>query len=260
MNKQEYENSIVETIHELVPNYRITNKTEISDLRQLLNDFLTQNKDSLEQTAHNKIDKILQYEKSKRVITKYDSNPSMKVYTSYVRLWRGDITKLSVDSIVNAANSIGLGCFLVGHTCIDNIIHSRAGPKLREECQMILEGRKINTGDLIITAGHNLPSRYVFHVVGPIYDQRRGIQNGVDLTKCYLNCLNTLKNKKLKSIAFCCISTGVFGYPKDEACAIAISTVTRWMSENVTYPVDVTFCVYDDTDERLYKKGLGGKL
>jgi O-acetyl-ADP-ribose deacetylase (regulator of RNase III) len=186
--------------------------------------------------------------------------PSKNIYQSKIRLWKGDITMLCTDYIVNAANSQGLGCFTVGHKCIDNVIHQNAGPLLREECIKIMKDKKtINTSDLIVTHGYNLPSKYILHVVGPIYDPSDKLGSSTGLVKSYINCLDAVTNQYNNiptSIAFCCISTGIFGYPKDEASDIAISTVIRWLSTHQKNKLDVIFCVYDDENYTLYKNKL----
>ena len=131
-----------------------------------------------------------------------------------ISLWQGDITRLNVDAIVNAANSRGLGCWHPLHACIDNAIHSAAGLQLRQECNDILRGGTIDTGDAIITQGYNLPAKYVIHTVGPI------IATGIptleqerQLAECYRSCLRLAVEHECRSIAFCCISTGEFRFP-----------------------------------------------
>jgi O-acetyl-ADP-ribose deacetylase (regulator of RNase III) len=166
-----------------------------------------------------------------------------------VSLWQGDITTLSCDVIVNAANKDGIGCFTVGHKCIDNIIHSKAGPRMRAECKVTLGDKKIETGELISTLGYNLPTRYVFHTVGPI-----GSGN-IELIKCYLNCLKRARDMNLHSIAFCCISTGEYGFPQSKACFLALNSVKRWMKDN-NYNIHVVFCVFKDDDYAIYSENI----
>lgn len=172
-----------------------------------------------------------------------------------ITLHKGDITKLVVDCIVNAANSCGLGCFSYGHKCIDNIIHNKAGPQLRQECKEFLNDKQIDTGNAIITKGYNLPSKYVIHVVGPTYSEteRKLCQN--QLKQSYISCLNICKINKIKHIAFCCVSTGVFGFPNNAACDIAVYTTKKWLSENDNC-VKVIFCTFLEIDYQLYKKRL----
>eukprot|EP01095_Lingulamoeba_sp_RSL-Kostka_P003857 TRINITY_DN14976_c0_g1_i1.p1 TRINITY_DN14976_c0_g1~~TRINITY_DN14976_c0_g1_i1.p1 ORF type:complete len:302 (+),score=76.78 TRINITY_DN14976_c0_g1_i1:220-1125(+) len=154
--------------------------------------------------------------------------------SSKIALWIGDITTLKIDAIVNAANSRMLGCFTPFHRCIDNIIHAKAGPKLREECKQIM-GRQNHpepTGKCKITKGYNLPSKYVLHTVGPIipHCQLPNEEQAELLKSCYIECLNCVKeHEDIRSIAFCSISTGVFGYPEDLACDVVVDAVNEWL-------------------------------
>ena len=246
MNQYEYETVIKNITNELIPNIKYNHRKE-------LNDFLIINFYPLNCKQHSLINLILQFELSKKTITSYQSIPYCH---SNIKIWKGDITLLKIDSIVNAANKDGLGCFTKGHTCIDNIIHSKAGPLLREECYSILGINKINTGNLIITKAYNLPSKYILHCVGPIFDYKKKNQNQIELASCYYNCLEKVKEYGLKSIAFCCISTGLYGYPKNDACKIAIDTVKKWINNNNTILLDIVFCVYSDEDERIYLENI----
>jgi O-acetyl-ADP-ribose deacetylase (regulator of RNase III) len=173
-----------------------------------------------------------------------------------VTLYKGDITKLITDCIVNAANSDGLGCFSYGHKCVDNIIHNKAGPQLRNECKNILGKNHISTGNAIVTRGYNLPSKYVIHVVGPIYSASNDDVCDEQLKQSYIACLNICKVNRIKQIAFCCVSTGIFGFPNDDACDIAVDTVKNWLNENNNC-TKVIFCTFLDIDYQLYKKKLG---
>ena len=146
-----------------------------------------------------------------------------------LRLWQGDITRLKVDAIVNAANAQGRRCWAPLHNCIDNCIHSAAGIQLRKECNDQLQGRLLKTGEAIITKGYNLPARHVIHTVGPIIDT--GVptkEQEEQLAQCYRSCLDLAEQAGLKSIAFCCISTGVFHFPNERAAEIAVETVKRY--------------------------------
>ena len=171
-------------------------------------------------------------------------------------LWQGDITRLDADAIVNAANSALLGCFRPGHNCIDNVIHSAAGLQLREECAAIMraQGYEEPTGQAKITKGYNLPAKYVLHTVGPIITGPLTQEDRELLASCYRSCLRLAEYKRLKSVAFCCISTGVFRFPKDEAARIAVSTVRETLR---TSNMDkVVFCVHGDENLRIYQKLL----
>ena len=166
------------------------------------------------------------------------------------RLWQGDITRLKVDAIVNAANSRGLGCWNPLHACIDNAIHSAAGLQLRQECNNILQGGEIATGGAIITPGYNLPAKYVIHTVGPI------IATGIptagqeeQLACCYRTSLWLAKEHGCRSIAFCCISTGEFHFPNRRAAEIAVKTCKDTS-------LRVVFNVFKDIDYEIYSELL----
>lgn len=167
-------------------------------------------------------------------------------------LWRGDITALEVDAIVNAANSALLGCFSPNHGCIDNAIHTFAGVQLRLACHEIMQaqGHEEPTGTAKITPGFNLPAKYVLHTVGPIVSGRLTEKHCEQLASCYESCLKLAAENSLKSVAFCCISTGVFGFPQREAAEIAVETVTAFQKE---HPIDVVFNVFKEADLRLYQ-------
>ena len=172
-----------------------------------------------------------------------------------IYLWQGDITTLKVDAIVNAANKALLGCFVPHHRCIDNAIHTQAGLQLRQECFEIMQkqGEFEKTGQAKITSGYNLPAKYVIHTVGPI------IYNSVEdsdkelLASCYRNCLELALKNNLKSIAFCCISTGEFRFPNDLAAQIAVVEVRKVLSENPDKDIKVVFNVFKDTDLAIYR-------
>ena len=175
-----------------------------------------------------------------------------------IRLWQGDITRLAVDGIVNAANSQMLGCWQPGHFCIDNTIHTFAGVQLRLECAQLMQaqGHEEPTGHAKITGGYNLPAKHVLHTVGPIYNPALPDIGKYKLMSSYLQCLDMAQENGLKSLAFCCISTGVFGYPKEPAAKVAVNTVQRWL-EATQAQMDVVFNVFGDEDLQIYRKLLG---
>lgn len=175
-----------------------------------------------------------------------------------LREWQGDITRLKVDAIVNAANSQMLGCFVPMHRCIDNAIHSAAGVQLRLACEEMMQGAEEPTGSARITPGFNLPARYVLHTVGPIVTTARPLhQQEVQLASCYTSCLDLAHKYGLASIAFCCISTGEFRFPNDRACDIAVSTVRSWMASHPESSVKtVIFNTFKDIDHELYQNAL----
>lgn len=173
-------------------------------------------------------------------------------------VWQGDITRLATDAIVNAANSALLGCFIPCHGCIDNAIHSAAGIQLRLECSRIMQEQKTDepVGKAKITKAYNLPCRYVIHTVGPIV---RGPVTRRDcdlLSACYRSCMELATKYSLKSIAFCCISTGEFHFPNEKAAEIAIQTVRDYQKNNQDSP-EVVFNVFKDGDYEIYKRLLG---
>jgi O-acetyl-ADP-ribose deacetylase (regulator of RNase III) len=167
-------------------------------------------------------------------------------------LWKGDISRLRVDAIVNAANDQMLGCFQPLHNCIDNVIHTAAGPLLRQDCQSIMDiqQHREQTGDAKITRAYNLPSRFVLHTVGPIIgnEEVSEFQRG-QLASCYRSCLALADQlTDVKTVAFPCISTGVFNFPRELATKIAILTVAEWLSTNHHHFERVIFNVYLQED------------
>ncbi|MFI3171685.1 MAG: protein-ADP-ribose hydrolase [Eubacteriales bacterium] len=175
-----------------------------------------------------------------------------------IYLWKGDITRLAVDGIVNAANDALLGCFVPCHGCIDNAIHSAAGIQLREECNQLMQqqGHREQTGIAKITPAYNLPSNYVLHTVGPIIYGELTEKDCELLRSCYRACLELALENQLQSIAFCCISTGEFHFPNDKASEIAVTTVKEILS-NTNHKIKVVFNVFKEIDYRLYKELLG---
>lgn len=174
-------------------------------------------------------------------------------------LWRGDITTLKVDAIVNAANDRMLGCFVPCHNCIDNAIHTYAGIQLRLACDefMKAQGHPEAIGSAKCTPAYNLPSRYVLHAVGPTVGNELTREKRDQLASCYDSCLDVASETGLESIAFCCISTGVFRFPKREAAEIAISTVRMYLNTHTTTLQKVIFNVYEESDQRIYQELLG---
>ena len=193
-----------------------------------------------------------------------DEYSSTDPFSEKLSLWQGDITCLKVGAIVNAANSRMLGCFIPCHRCIDNAIHSAAGMELRNECNHIIQQKRIRygrqyeepTGTAMLTRGYNLPCDHVIHTVGPIVygalnDQLRG-----QLKDCYRSVLQCCVDHDIRSVAFCCISTGEFHFPKEEAARIALET-TREFLETHDDIERVIFNVFQDEDKRIYEKILG---
>lgn len=209
-------------------------------------------------------DAFLQQEASEKGVVHLEAIPttaqqygSARPFADRISIWQGDITRLAVDAIVNAANSQMLGCFVPNHRCIDNAIHSAAGIQLREECSRLMQrqGREEPTGQAKLTGGYNLPAKHVLHTVGPIVYGRLTRQNREELASCYRACLELAAERGLQSVAFCCISTGEFHFPNKEAAQIAVQTVTDFLREHPS-PQRVIFNVFKDTDLKLYEELL----
>jgi O-acetyl-ADP-ribose deacetylase (regulator of RNase III) len=176
-------------------------------------------------------------------------------FAEHLVLWRGDITTLAVDAIVNAANDRLLGCFIPHHRCIDNAIHSAAGIQLRLECDEIMreQGHGEPTGQAKITRGYNLPARYVLHTVGPIITDQVTEEHKLLLASCYAACLNlAAQHADIRSVTFCCISTGEFRFPRVLAAEIAVQTVCDWMKGSDGRMEKVVFNVFTQEDYDTY--------
>lgn len=199
-------------------------------------------------------DEYLQEEQAKKGIISFSD---LSPVQPGIYLWQGDITRLSVDTIVNAANHAMLGCFVPCHGCIDNAIHSAAGVQLRKECFRIMEQQKEpeQTGRTKITKAYNLPCRYVLHTVGPIIYEAVTKRECDLLADCYRSCLELATAYHLKSIAFSCISTGEFHFPKEKAAGIAIQTVQKYQEKNKNR-LEVVFNVFKDYEYEIYKRLL----
>jgi len=197
-------------------------------------------------------DNFLQEELSQKEIT---SLKHLNEVEPDIYLWQGDITTLEVDGIVNAANNDMTGCYIPNHNCIDNIIHTNAGIQLRLACQEIIDkqGRKEPVGKAKITKAYNLPSDYVLHTIGPFIRHKVSPMQRDLLKSSYMETLKLADEKGLKSLAFPCISTGVFNFPNDQAAEIAVETVQTYKKETGSN-ISVIFNVYKDLDYDLYKQ------
>ena len=173
-----------------------------------------------------------------------------------IYLWKGDITTLKCEAIVNAANSGMTGCWQPCHSCIDNCIHTFAGVRLRCKCNEIMQaqGHEEPTGTAKITHAYNLPCDYVIHTVGPIVWGNLTEEHCNLLESCYKSCLEIAAENEIKSIAFCCISTGVFGFPQQEAAEIAVQTVRNFLKN---HDIEVIFNVFTEKDYEIYRRLLG---
>lgn len=211
--------------------------------REQLKFYLTTYTIELPTSLNEKLNRILQTELRQNVDVENIRGPIVVI--------KEDITQLKCDAIVNAANANGLGCFDYNHKCIDNVIHNKAGPMLRIFCRNTLNGSKLSTSDVMITPGFNLPSKYVIHTVGPIYDKSMEKLQIQQLAMCYINCLDLAVKYNLNSIAFCCISTGIYGFPAKMAKEIAVHTVNTYLNQSRSN-LKVVFCTYSEADFKLY--------
>ena len=186
---------------------------------------------------------------------------NIPVKAGVISIWQGDITRLAVDAIVNAANSQMLGCFVPMHTCIDNCIHTFAGVQLREECSRRMKQLRAKYGPdyeqptavPMLTDAYNLPAKKVIHIVGPIVSGRLTPELEQELAACYTNTLDMCAENGLRSVAFCCISTGVFHFPPARAAQIAVETVKQWLADHGGIMDRVIFNVFSDRDRELYE-------
>ena len=198
------------------------------------------------------------------VIPAIANQGSRHPFAEKLSVWQGDITRLAVDAIVNAANSQMLGCFVPMHTCIDNCIHTFAGVQLRAECsrQMSLLRAKYGrdyeqpTAVPMLTDGYNLPAKHIVHIVGPIVQYQLTPELEKELADCYRNTLDFCAENGIKTLAFCCISTGVFHFPNKRAAEIASKTVTAWLAEHPDQMERVIFNVFKDEDKEYYEAEL----
>ncbi len=197
-------------------------------------------------------DEYLQEELMQKGIT--DINTLLQVKKN-IYLWEGDITTLKCDAIVNAANSAMTGCYEPCHSCIDNCIHTFSGIQLRAECDSLMkkQGFLEPTGNAKITGAYNLPCKFVIHTVGPIIKNSVTKKDCELLQSCYRSCLNLAKKNNLQSIAFCCISTGVFCFPNEKAAQIAVTTVKEFLAKEKSQ-MKVVFNVFKNEDYEIYKK------
>jgi len=268
MNKNEEVDFLIKEL--ISANDRIADDIEIpsdyNEKRKLLRSLMNiQSPIKLSDKYYEIQDKILCNETREKELVSAEEIESISTnpneIESKIAVWQGDITYLKVDAIVNAANSQMLGCFIPLHNCIDNQIHSAAGFQLRMECDHIMkkQGHQEKIGTAKITNAYNLPCRYVIHTVGP------AIPNGLkpndnerkELTSCYKSCLELADIRKLKSIAFCSISTGVFNFPKDDASKIAIKTVKEYLKKNKQTNLEkIIFNTFSNDSTEIYMKNL----
>lgn len=197
---------------------------------------------------------LQQVNKDKGIVTLAD----LKETEPDLYVWKGDITRLQVGAIVNAANSGMTGCYRPCHNCIDNCIHTYAGIQLRNYCSDMMrkQGYEEPTGQAKITPAFNLPCDYVIHTVGPIVQGGLTEKHEELLKSCYRSCLELAEKNRIESIAFCCISTGVFLFPNRRAAELAVQTVKQY-KERTNTKIKVIFNVFKDKDEQIYEQLLG---
>ena len=202
-------------------------------------------------------DELLSAEREARGVVDGRSLP-VTSGNSRIAVWQGDITRLAADALVNAGNSALLGCFRPCHGCIDNAIHSAAGLQLREACSQLMaaQGHPEPAGRAKRTKGGCLPAKYILHTVGPIVRGRVSPRDRAELASCYRSCLELAAEQGLRSIAFCCISTGEFHFPNREAAEIAVKTVAEFLRRDTSIE-KVIFNVFKDLDAQIYRRLLG---
>ena len=203
-------------------------------------------------------DEYLRAETTQKGVTELASlTPAALCGSGALYLWQGDITTLACDAIVNAANSDMTGCYYPNHRCIDNCIHTFAGVQLRSACARLMrqQGCEEPTGQAKLTLAYNLPCRYVLHTVGPIVTGPLTARHRAQLVSCYRACLELAAQNGLESVAFCCISTGEFHFPNEEAAAIAVHTVQQFLQQETSVK-KVIFNVFKDLDKALYAQLL----
>ena len=258
-NKEELVDDLLAELNEPT-SQKLSYEQKRRSLRAKINTLMP---NSFSTNSVNKLNNLLQIELKEKEINSSEviySKSEKVIENTKIAIWQGDITTLKIDAIVNAANNQMLGCFQPLHSCIDNVIHSAAGVQLRDDCNSIMQkqGFLEPTGTAKITRAYNLPSKFVIHTVGPIVYTEVSEQNEIDLANSYISCLEVSKNiERIKSIAFCCISTGVFGYPSQEAANVAYNTVLDWLSKNPNILDFVVFNVFSENDKYIYESLVG---
>lgn len=257
MNQSEKRRFLIQSLLKERPEYRdLSIPAEPESQRQLLRGLMNirapqnANADFLKTQ-----DEYLQGETAAKGITDIDDLTPIQ---PGLYLWQGDITTLKCDAIVNAANSGMTGCYIPNHRCIDNAIHTFAGVELRLACEELMEqqGYPEPTGQAKITPAFNLPCRYVLHTVGPIISGRVKAEDKELLASCYRSCLELAAENSLESMAFCCISTGEFHFPNEQAAEIAVATVKEFLKKQTSVR-RVIFNVFKDLDKEIYARLLG---
>ena len=257
MNQSEKRQFLIRSLLKEHPEYRdLSIQAEPESQRQLLRGLMNIRAPQRMDAEFLKTqDEYLQAETAAKGITDIDDLTPVQ---PGLYLWQGDITTLKCDAIVNAANSGMTGCYIPNHRCIDNAIHTFAGVELRLACAELMEqqGYLEPTGQAKITPAFNLPCRYVLHTVGPIISGRVTKEDKKLLASCYRSCLELAAENNLESVAFCCISTGEFHFPNEQAAQIAVETVKQFMNRKTSVK-KVIFNVFKDMDKEIYARLLG---
>ncbi len=255
---------ILSYFYPLIPSFLLDSEESYGKSRsELYRALIAHSPVTMPDWVYEKIDLLLQIELyEKALVNSHSLTPSTKY--PKITWWQGDITTLQIDAIVNAANKQLLGCFIPFHKCIDNAIHAAAGPRLRNDCNIIMQaqGTVEPRGYAKITRGYNLPAKYILHTVGPNVSQtnpRKGSNRITEnyskqLASCYISCLELAAQiPTIQSLAFCCISTGVFGFPNDIAARLALSTVNEWMRQHPDRFDLIVFNVFTQKDMEIYR-------
>ena len=253
MNQAERRKFLIQRLLDEQPRYKgIVIPLDKTEQQQLLRSlFNVRNPKKISDDFLTVQDEYLQEETAAKGITKLaDLSP----VSNGIYLWQGDITTLRCDAIVNAANSGMTGCYAPCHGCIDNCIHTYAGIQLRLECAKIMkrQGHEEETGKAKITSAYNLPCKYAIHTVGPIISGPLTDTDKELLASCYRSCLELAEQNGVKSIAFCCISTGEYHFPNDKAAEIAVRTVKDYKKQTGSH-MEVIFNVFKDIDYEIYR-------
>lgn len=264
MNREEKTEYLIERLIEENPGYAaVPQPVSFTEKRRLLRSLMNvRYPEPVDLKILNVQDELLQEEQEEKGILDVSNLPVIQQEypcteiknSDRMILWQGDITRLKAEAIVNAANPQMMGCFVPCHGCIDNVIHSAAGIQLRNECAKIIEqqGHEEPTGKAKITGGYNLPSKHVIHTVGPVVGTQVTEEQIEQLKSCYKSCLKIAEKHALKSIAFCCISTGEFHFPNKLAAELAVQVIDKYLS---TCNVErVVINVYKNEDYNIYRK------
>ena len=259
--REEIVDQLFLTLYKDIEEFNLDSLGDYEEKRQLLHGIInTLEPHTLDAQNIELLNKLLQAELGDKRLTNTNELLKLKGFkmgNTPIKMWQGDITTLQVDAIVNAANNQLMGCWEPLHACIDNVIHTAAGVQLRDDCQLIIEkqGFEEPTGRAKITRAYNLPAQYVLHTVGPIVEGQVSALNEEDLAYSYINCLELCRSiDSIRSIAFCSISTGEFGFPAKAAAQLALRTVSLWLEQYPEALDLVVFNVFSDADKTIYQE------